>query len=204
MSTFATRLEVVCGGVSGVRVDTWVESGTDVTPFYDSLLGKLMVHGSSRADAAAKMSAALADTVLGGIPSNLEYLRTIIASEGFHSGKSFWVQQSIIMTKENSHSASIPGWLTQQGAAFPLAGLALQHEMAVCGDAPATCGALYKLLHVNAGATTTKFLESLPFSPKAIEVVSPGMNTTIQARLQPAPWSHSANFKRTGFQACRC
>ena len=68
-------------------MDTWVESGTDVTPFYDSLLGKLMVHGSNRADAAAKMSAALADTVLGGIPSNLEYLRAIIASEGFHSGK---------------------------------------------------------------------------------------------------------------------
>ena len=33
----------------------------------------------------------------------------------------------------------------------------------------------------SAGATTTKFLESLPFSPVAIEVVSPGMNTTIQA-----------------------
>ena len=89
MHTSAMRHEVACRGVSGVRVDTWVESGTDVTPFYDSLLGKLMVHGSSRADAATKMSAALADTVLGGIPSNLEYLRTIIASEGFHSGKSF-------------------------------------------------------------------------------------------------------------------
>ena len=32
-----------------------------------------------------------------------------------------------------------------------------------------------------AGATTTRFLESLPFSPHAIEVVSPGMNTTVQA-----------------------
>ena len=40
---------------------------------------------------------------------------------------------------------------------------------------------------LHAGATTTKFLESLPFSPKAIEVVSPGMNTTIQAR-PPGPF----------------
>ena len=40
----------------------------------------------------------------------------------------------------------------------------------------------YTLNEVVAGATTTKFLESLPFSPKAIEVVSPGMNTTIQVR----------------------
>ena len=69
-------------------MDTWVETGTDVTPFYDSLLGKLMVHGSSRADAIAKMSKALAGTVLGGIPSNLEYLRSIIASEGYHAGVS--------------------------------------------------------------------------------------------------------------------
>ena len=76
-----------CAG-TGVRVDTWVETGTDVTPFYDSLLGKLMVHGSSRANATAKMSKALAGTVLGGIPSNLEYLRTIIASEGYHAGAS--------------------------------------------------------------------------------------------------------------------
>jgi urea carboxylase len=73
--------------LAGVRVDTWVESGTDVTPFYDSLLGKLMVHGASRADAVAKMSKALAATRLEGIPTNLEYAGTIIASAGFHAGK---------------------------------------------------------------------------------------------------------------------
>ena len=70
----------------GVRVDTWIESGTEVTPFYDSLLGKLMVHGSSRADAVKRMVAALQGTVLGGIPSNLEYLGAIVASQGFRAG----------------------------------------------------------------------------------------------------------------------
>lgn len=70
----------------GVRVDTWVESGTEVTPFYDSLLGKLMVHGVDRPDAVAKMVKALKGTVLAGIPSNLEYLGAIFASEGFHAG----------------------------------------------------------------------------------------------------------------------
>ena len=67
-------------------MDTWVESGTEVTPFYDSLLGKLMVHGADRPDAVAKMVKALKGTVLAGIPSNLEYLSTIFASEGFHAG----------------------------------------------------------------------------------------------------------------------
>lgn len=71
---------------AGVRIDTWVETGTEVTPFYDSLLGKLMVHGKDRPDAVAKMAKALSGTVLGGIPSNLQYLSTIIASEGFHAG----------------------------------------------------------------------------------------------------------------------
>lgn len=71
---------------AGVRVDTWVESGTEVTPFYDSLIGKLMVHGSSRGDAIERMVAALAGTVLGGIPSNLEYCGAIVASPGFREG----------------------------------------------------------------------------------------------------------------------
>ena len=40
---------------------------------------------------------------------------------------------------------------------------------------------------MHAGATTTRFLESLPFQPKAIEVLQPGMNTTIQARASATP-----------------
>ena len=39
-----------------------------------------------------------------------------------------------------------------------------------------------RLCRCHAGATTTRFLESLPFSPRAIQVVAPGMNTTIQVR----------------------
>ena len=40
------------------------------------------------------------------------------------------------------------------------------------------------MIYASAGETTTKFLESLPFSPHAIEVVAPGMNTTVQARTR--------------------
>jgi urea carboxylase len=45
--------------VDGVRVDTWVEAGTEISPYYDSLLGKLMVHAPTRAAAIAKMRDAL-------------------------------------------------------------------------------------------------------------------------------------------------
>jgi len=71
---------------TGVRVDTWVETGTEISPFYDSLIGKLMVHGRDRKDATAKMLRALAETRLGGIPNNLQYHTTILSSEGFASG----------------------------------------------------------------------------------------------------------------------
>ena len=73
---------------AGARVDTWVETGTTVLPFFDSLLAKLMVHGSSRQEAVAKLQEAVSGTVIGGISSNLEYLGTIARSEGFAAGQS--------------------------------------------------------------------------------------------------------------------
>src|SRR6188768_3140335 len=50
-----------------VRVDTWVERGTEVSPFYDPLLAKIIVHGDDREHALATMRAALAETRIGGI-----------------------------------------------------------------------------------------------------------------------------------------
>jgi urea carboxylase len=69
------------------RCETWVGDGTEVTPFYDPMLAKIIVHGSDRADAIARMKAALDGTLFGGIESNLEYLRQIIATPEFAEGK---------------------------------------------------------------------------------------------------------------------
>jgi acetyl/propionyl-CoA carboxylase alpha subunit len=46
--------------LDGVRVDSWVESGTEISPYYDSLLGKLMVYAPTREMAVAKIQQALA------------------------------------------------------------------------------------------------------------------------------------------------
>ena len=46
----------------GVRVDTWVDTGTNVTPYYDSLLAKLMVYAPTRKEAIAKLASALNST----------------------------------------------------------------------------------------------------------------------------------------------
>ncbi len=70
----------------GVRVDGWVETGTEVTPFYDPMLAKVMVSGADRDTAIAALSSALEKTSLAGIETNLEYLKAIAASDLFRSG----------------------------------------------------------------------------------------------------------------------
>ncbi len=72
---------------ASARCETWVEDGTEVTPYYDPMLAKIIVHGSDREDAIVRMKTALDGTLFGGIESNLEYLRQIIATPKFADGK---------------------------------------------------------------------------------------------------------------------
>jgi urea carboxylase len=69
------------------RVDTWVDTGTDVPPHYDPMIGKLIVTAGTRELAVAKLQQALADTRLAGIETNLRYLRAVTASDVFSQGK---------------------------------------------------------------------------------------------------------------------
>ncbi|MCX5495880.1 urea carboxylase [Kaistia dalseonensis] len=99
----------------GVRVDGWIETGSEVTPYYDPMLAKLIVHGADRADALTRLQAALAQTALYGIETNLDYLRAVTASDAFTSS-----------------------------------------------------------------AVSTSVLKSFAFTPRAIEVLSPGAQTSVQ------------------------
>jgi urea carboxylase len=67
----------------GIRCDTWVEPGTEVPPFYDPMLAKLVVHAEDRPAALAALRCALADTALAGIETNLAYLRQLAADPVF-------------------------------------------------------------------------------------------------------------------------
>ena len=61
----------------GIRVDPWVESGTEVSPFYDPMLAKLIATGATRDEALQKLQAALDATEIGGLETNLDYLRQL-------------------------------------------------------------------------------------------------------------------------------
>jgi urea carboxylase len=71
----------------GVRCDHWLESGMEVSPYYDPLLAKLQVYASDRKKAVAAIQEALAATRLDGIETNLLYLRSIVASDVYHEGR---------------------------------------------------------------------------------------------------------------------
>jgi urea carboxylase len=68
------------------RVETWVEDGTEITPFYDPLIAKIIVTGQDRDEALAKLRAALAATSIAGIETNLDYLRQLAAAPLFTGG----------------------------------------------------------------------------------------------------------------------
>jgi acetyl-CoA carboxylase biotin carboxylase subunit len=70
----------------GIRVDTWIQAGTVVTPFYDSLLGKLIVTGTDRADAVRRLRRALAGCQLAGVTTNLPLLAAIASDPEFAAG----------------------------------------------------------------------------------------------------------------------
>ncbi|HZZ18255.1 MAG TPA: urea carboxylase [Opitutaceae bacterium] len=68
------------------RVETWVERGSEIPSFYDPMIAKIIVVADDRVAATEKMKAALARCRIAGIESNLEYLRQVIASQGFADG----------------------------------------------------------------------------------------------------------------------
>jgi acetyl-CoA carboxylase biotin carboxylase subunit len=70
----------------GVRVDTFVESGTTVPPFYDSLIAKLIVWDSDRDSAIVRAERALRETVIEGVPMTRDLALDVLGSEPFRSG----------------------------------------------------------------------------------------------------------------------
>ena len=69
-----------------VRVDSWIAGGMEVTPFYDPLLAKIVVHAATREEAADALQKALQESRIDGITTNLPYLADIAGSERFREG----------------------------------------------------------------------------------------------------------------------
>ncbi len=76
-----------------LRIETGVEQGSEVTPYYDPMIAKVVAHGETRQEAIARLDGALGQTTLqlvgavGQAASNLDFLRKVLASEAFVEGK---------------------------------------------------------------------------------------------------------------------
>ncbi|WP_294931330.1 acetyl-CoA carboxylase biotin carboxylase subunit [uncultured Paracoccus sp.] len=73
-------------GGPGVRVDTHAAAGAEIPASYDSMIGKIIAHGPTRAEALARARAALAEARIEGVPTNIALHRQLLDDPGFSAG----------------------------------------------------------------------------------------------------------------------
>ncbi len=73
-------------GGPGIRVDSHIYAGYTVPPYYDSMIGKLIAHGDTRASALARMRTALSEAVIEGIRTNIPLHQRLLADANFQAG----------------------------------------------------------------------------------------------------------------------
>lgn len=114
-----------------VRIDDGVREGDAISPYYDSMIAKLIVHGATREEALARLDAALAATHIVGLATNVQFLRYVIRSRSF-------AQADLDTALIQRESAALFG---QEPVGLELAAAAavartLLDEQALAGDDP--------------------------------------------------------------------
>jgi 3-methylcrotonyl-CoA carboxylase alpha subunit len=102
------RFEIPLG--AGIRLDTGVQAGSDVTIFYDSMLAKLIAHGPDRRSAAARLAAAVGASVVTGVRTNLPLHARILAEPAFLAGEA-----TTSFLAEHPQVAAAPTLLDERG-----------------------------------------------------------------------------------------
>ncbi len=116
---------------AGVRIDDGVREGDSISPFYDSMVAKLIVHGDTREQALARLDEALSQTRIVGLTTNVQFLRHIIRTDSFATAK---LDTALIQREEKALFAQEP-----LGLAFTAASVVantLHREAALKGNDP--------------------------------------------------------------------
>jgi len=136
------------------RIETWVERGSEVPPFYDPMVAKLIVKGVDRADALQKMQQVLANTRVAGVETNLGYLGQIVRDAVFMEGRqttrylnAFHYRPTTIDVIEPGVQSSIQDWPGRTGywdvgvpPSGPMDALALRLANKLAGNAEGAAG----------------------------------------------------------------
>ena len=81
-----TIKEMYLPGGKGVRIDCAIYNGCEITPYYDSMIGKLIVKAKNRNEAIAKMHSALGEVIIEGVTTNIDYLYHLMEREDYQNG----------------------------------------------------------------------------------------------------------------------
>jgi geranyl-CoA carboxylase alpha subunit len=107
----------------GVRVEHGLRSGATIPPFYDSMIAKIIAHGSSREEARRRLLRGVEDTVALGVRTNQEFLARCLAHPVFAAGgatTAFIAQQETALVppdeQANARAAVVSAWLLQETA----------------------------------------------------------------------------------------
>jgi len=73
--------------LEGLRVDAGVEPGSAISPFYDSMIAKLIAHGADRGAAASRLARALEGTIVAGPRTNAAFLHALVTHSAFQRGE---------------------------------------------------------------------------------------------------------------------
>jgi 3-methylcrotonyl-CoA carboxylase alpha subunit len=95
---------------ASVRVDTGVRQGDEITPYYDPMIAKLVVHGESRDEAIARMRTALAQYQVVGVRTNVEFLGRLMAAPAFVKG----ALDTALIEREREHLFAPRGETTRE------------------------------------------------------------------------------------------
>ena len=114
-----------------VRIDDGVREGDTISPFYDSMVAKLIVHGDTREQALARLDTALAHTHVVGLNTNVQFLRHVVRSESFANAQ---LDTALIQRESRVLFKQDP--IGVQAAAAAVIADALQAEAAAKGHDP--------------------------------------------------------------------
>jgi urea carboxylase len=179
----------------GLRVDTWIESGTSVSPFYDPMLAKFIATGAARDEAIENLRAGLKAADISGIETNADYCRAILDLPDFRAGvmttrtlAGFAYQpQSIAVLDGGAQSSlqSLPGrlgfWEVGVPPSGPMDGKSFAAANALLGNAPGTTA-----LELTLTGPTLKF-----FCPASIALTGAAM----AAMLDDTPMPHNTSVQ---------
>lgn len=162
----------------GIRIEHGIRSGSMVTPYYDAMVAKVIAHGRDRSDAIRRLSAALENAPLLGIPNNARFLRDLLRHESFRQAAistttlDHWSAQAHPLLQRPAPSAEI--WCL--AAAVLAAG-------AQANNIKSDSVAAFEL-HLNCGAHTAQ-LRVRDLADGSLQITHEGQPRQI--RLAPSP-----------------